>query len=622
MMKKAVIVMLSLVCCIGLLGCGNNVYERRGDTSNTLYVGAVAASFPVSFMPWLSRDGVAPTISSMIYSTLFSYDDEADRFTPLIASEWYYVDQNGDPIVHPDGSTDYERLEELYAGDESTYFPVKVILNEDATWSDGTPLTVEDVYYTFDIATNNALSNHAGALAWTSDLQHGYDGGVLTEQGMFTYDRGAAEMGYAISEAEKDTVIILHVNKVLGAVTTLFSTILILPEHIWEPIVSTENQLNSKNPTAATLYAYQHPIGCGPYLLDVGVSNAQVIVLRRNENYHMTDEDASPLFKVETIKLVLYQELNVAIYALLKGHIDILDAAISSNYLSLFTARENLYVSNAPGLFTQTLVMNVNPVAAERTPLRALFADKDFRKAIALAIDQTELIRTILNGSGATMSAGLMSAALDDLYNPDADALPVTMTERLAMANAILDGLYPEKDEEGYRLLNGVRLSYSVLGSTAEQETVGFLQIQLQKIGIELKYTAKGSSPEKTFLYTSKFDMTLHGVTFSLSNIDIMYLAHFVTQGTSSNYGRLSDPALTAKIQEMRATLNLNRKYELIRELQVAIAEEYYKIPLYASNVLSVARTDRYTGYVTVTGTTVFNTETLQNLVLTEQVNP
>ncbi|MDP3130355.1 MAG: hypothetical protein Q8N15_03350, partial [Bacillota bacterium] len=117
MMKKAVIVMLSLVCCIGLLGCGNNVYERRGDTSNTLYVGAVAASFPVSFMPWLSRDGVAPTISSMIYSTLFSYDDEADRFTPLIASEWYYVDQNGDPIVHPDGSTDYERLEELYAGD-------------------------------------------------------------------------------------------------------------------------------------------------------------------------------------------------------------------------------------------------------------------------------------------------------------------------------------------------------------------------------------------------------------------------------------------------------------------------------------------------------------------------
>jgi len=64
----------------------------------------------------------------------------------------------------------------------------------------------------------------------------------------------------------------------------------------------------------------------------------------------------------------------------------------------------------------------------------------------------------------------------------------------------------------------------------------------------------------------------------------------------------------------MRLSLNLNTKYELLKELQLLIAESYYKIPLYTSNVISVSRTDRYTGYVVVKGSTIFNTESLQSL--------
>jgi peptide/nickel transport system substrate-binding protein len=618
MMKKTVILFLALVFAFSMTGCTSNEYERRTDTSNTLYVGAVASSFPVSFMPWLSRDGIAPTISSMLYSTLFTYDEANGLFDPLIAKEWYYVDEDGVPITNPDGTIDYDRLETIYAGADKTYLPVKITLNENMFWTDGEPVTVEDVYYSFDIATNNYLSNHAGALAWTSDLQHGYTSGTQTRQGLFTYDHGAAEMGYDIAEEDKDTVIYLHVNKVLGAVTTLFSTILIIPEHIWSPIVTPTNQLNSKDPTPETIHEYQNPVGCGPYYLDVENSNAQVIILKRYENYHQTAEGGGNLYTVDTIKLILYQELNVAIYALLKGHIDILDSSISSNYLALFEARENLYVSKADGLFTQTLVLNVNPPTTEQNDMRALLSNLDFRKAIALAVDQNELIVNILNNSGNYVSPGLMSSDLTDLYNPDADSLPSDRTERLTMANAILDGLYPEKDKDGYRLKNGERIVFNVFGSVTEQDTIGFLQIQMQKIGIDIKYLAKGSSPEKTFLYTGKFDMTIQGVTFSISNIDIMYMAHFVTKGTSSNYGRLTIPALTEMIQEMRTTLNLNHKYQLIKDLQPMIAEEYYKIPLYSANVLSVARTDRFTGYVTVTGTTVFNSDTLQSLVKSE----
>jgi peptide/nickel transport system substrate-binding protein len=610
---------MMFVLSFGLVACAGSDVERRGDTTNTLYVGAVAASFPTSFMPWLSREGIAPTIASMLYSTLFSYDDETGDFLPGIAQEWYYVDPEGNPIVTDEGDIDYDRLETLYSASSQKYLPVKIILNDNVYWNDGTQLTAEDVYYTFDIGTNNALSNHAGALAWTADLQHNYSNGILLRQGIFTYDHGANERGYAISEAEKDTVLYLHVNKVLGAVTSLFTTILILPKHIWEPIVTPTNQLNSKDPTEETLDQYHHPVGCGPYNLDAELSNAQVIVLRKNENYHQKNDDNQDLYKVDTIKFMLFQEVNVAIYALLKGHIDILDSTISSNYMSLFDDRDHIYVSNAEGTFIQTLVINLNPASAEKNEMRDLLAIADFRKAIALAIDQEELVETVLNGAGQTVSAGLMSETLIDFYNPESDILRGDLAGRLAEANALLDHLYPAKDASGYRLLGDKRISFNILGNPGEQEVISRLQVQLQKIGVEVKYSAKGSTPERTYLYNSKFDMTLQGVIFSLDNLDIMYKAHFVTLSNSSNYGRLSNPTLTARIESMRNTLNLQTKYDVISELQPMIAEQHYKIPLYCSNVLTVARTDRFTGFVSVNGQSVFNTETLQNLTLVEQ---
>ena len=618
MVKKVMLLVLMSILIIPLVGCQVTSRSHRPDP-DTLYIGSVQTSFPSAYMPWLSREGIAPTIAGLLYDSLFAYDEESGTYLPSIGMEWYYVDSEGIPIVTEDGSIDYARLEEIYGGPEHQYLAVKVIIHDNITWSDGEPLTVEDVYFSFDIATNNALSNHAGALAWTSDLRHKYTNGVLTQQGLFTYDHGAAKQGYQIAEEDRDRVIYLHVNKVLGSVTPLFTSVLILPEHVWAPVVSFENQLNSTSPNEEILYRYRNPVGSGPWLLDAENSNNQQIVLHRRPDYHLTKEDGSPLIQLDTIQFMLYQEINVAIYALLKGHIDVLGTTVSSNYLRLFEDEEDIFVSNAPGEFIQTLVFNLNPVSSEGNPMRDLLGNTEFRKAMALAIDQEELVDKVLDGAGRRESAGLMKASLVDFYNPLADSLPTESKVRLAQANAILDQIVPDSDSAGYRLLDGKRVSFEILGSPGEQDLISYLQIQFQKIGIDVQYAAKGAQPESTYLYTSRFDMTLHGVTFSLSNIDIMYPAHFSTLGRTSNYGRLVNEELNEAINEMRFTLNLNTKYDLIKEIQPMIAEEYYKVPLYTSNVISVARTDRFEGYQVVDGSTVFNSASLENLRKTER---
>jgi len=625
--RKHLAVCLLLMACTAMLlsGCQRIEYPRRTDQMNTLYVGVVQSSFPSAFMPWLSRDGIAPTVASMLYSTLFSYDDETGEFLPNLARQWYYVDAQGAPIVTASGSIDYDRLEthgvktlqNPQNGRTEQYLTVRIELDPDARWSDGQPVTADDVYYTLDIARNNCLANHAGALAWTADLLHLYsNSGQLQLPGIFTYSHGAAEQGYVIDEAEQDQVIYLHVRGVLGAVTSLFTTVLILPQHVWEPVVSRECQLNNRDPDARMQYLYQHPVGSGPYVLDTAASGPSQIVLQRNELYHQTADDGSPLYTVETIRLILYQELNVAIYAVMQGHIDMLDASLSPNYVRLFEGRDDLFVSVAEGIFTQALVFNVNPVASEQSRMRNLLVDKQVRQAIALAIDSDMLIRLVANGAAAPMSAGLIRERLSDFHNPNADILNGEQEEQLQQANVLLDEVAPERDEQGYRLLDGQRVSFSILGHPGEIELISFLEIQLQKIGIEIRYQAKGSSPETTYLWTSRFDMTLQGVIFSLANVDIMLNAHFVAMGRTSNYGRLVEPELAAGIEEMRSTLNLHRKYELLYDLQPVIASLYYKVPLYSPEIVSVARTDRYGGYQVVPGASVFNTTNLQAIQL------
>lgn len=620
MLKIKKCVTIFLVCSLlagSLTGCATSIDSRKNDDSSTLYVGYVGTSFPTSFMPWLSRDGIAPTIASMVYSTLFSYDDDSGSFEPSLAKQWCYVDLEGNPLTTDqtyDGDIDYQAVEEYYSAVPEDYMVVRVELCEDAYWSDGEKVTAEDVYYSFDIATDNALSNHAGALAWISDLRHESAKGEVVQQGIFTYEHPDYSGTFPIEEEEADTVVYLLVNKVLGAVTTLFNTILILPEHIWQPLVTEQQQLNNKNPQGEFLKQYQNPVGSGPWILNREETNAQMITLDRNPKYHLTAEDGSPLYKVDKIKIMLYLDSNTAVFALRKGYVDMLDTAISSNYLTLFEQEEDIYVSKAAGTAVSTLVLNVDQKNTAEDGMKVLLQDEEFRHALALAVDQQELVEKTLNGAGTTVSAGLILSSNELLYAKEADILQGAQEEKIVKANEILNQKYPEKDSDGYRLLNGERISFEVLSASAQQDLVAYLQRQFQKIGIELQFKASGSTPETTYIYPGNFDMTIQSVILSMSNADVMYRAHLVTKERSSNYGKFEDVQVTEMIEQMRYTLNQDRKVALIKELQKLTAECYYKIPLYSAQVLSVARTDRFTGYVSAPGQTVFNPSTLMHL--------
>ena len=593
MMKtRSLLLLIVLLLSFTISGCGPKDQEiDRADDS--LYVGYISSGFPAVFMPWLSNQGISTTISSMIYQTLFNYDSVEDEFTPNLAESWEYV---VDPTEVPE---------------EQDYLEVRVVINKEATWSDGEPVTVEDVYFSLDLASDFSRSNHAGTLAWTGDLLHDYNSdrsGELVRQGMFTKDHPG---DYTFAAGEEN-VIYFHINKVLGAVTPLFTTTLILPEHEYN-IISQDLKLNTTSPTAALSYLFQNPMGSGAFTLDVNNSGPGVIVLKTREDYYRKNDEGGELYTIKSIKFINYLDEIVAINALNNGDLDIINSSISNIYVNNLKSAENIHVDISSNAYLQALVVNLNVPEKYTTPERELLKDPILREAIMLAIDQEYLINMALDGEG-TMVRGGMFTDNSGFVNED-----LLLNEHdLVRANQLLeDAGYTFNGDDKYRSKDGVTLDFQITSNPGVKTTVNYIQVLMEQIGIRIEYHEGGSNATKDYFYTGNFDMTIQGVILSMANVDMMMRAHFVTVGYSSNYGRLEDEALAAKIEEMRMTLDYSYKLELINELQEDIDGMYYKIPLYSSNMSSAYRTDFFTGWVHVDGEIIFNSDSLQNLTRT-----
>jgi peptide/nickel transport system substrate-binding protein len=244
------------------------------------------------------------------------------------------------------------------------------------------------------------------------------------------------------------------------------------------------------------------------------------------------------------------------------------------------------------------------------TPERETLKIPEVREAISLAIDQRSLIEKVLRGSGKPVPSGLISES-SILYNPE---VGIGQPE-IEKANKLLDASgFLLKSGEKIRSRDNVKLSYKISGNQGNKNLINYIKVQLEKIGIEVMFEEGGSNAVKDRYYTGNFDMTIQGVIFNMANVDMMMVAHFVTVGSSSNYGRLNDPVLKSIVQEMRTTLSEKNKIEKLKEIQKYIADLNYKIPLYCPDIISVYRTDIYDGWTTEKGTNIYNNETLSNL--------
>ncbi len=251
-----------------------------------------------------------------------------------------------------------------------------------AHWSDGQPLTAEDIIFSYKIIQNPYVVNAA-------PLRSYY---------------GAMDSCW-IPADHKDQVV-FHFTKYRYDLLKVINYSRIVPKHIWDPTNLTDKfswaELKTENPTNPAIKEvadkFQDPasnrdpkfmIGSGPYKFESWVTNDRV-TMRRDTNYWGKNRLWLGENYIEQIVFKTIKDQNAALTALKAKDIDFILTLTAPQYLKGFDSTQLTWMKKDTvyeNLYSYIGWNNVN----------AMFSDKNVRKALTMLINRDKIIHSILH---------------------------------------------------------------------------------------------------------------------------------------------------------------------------------------------------------------------------------
>lgn len=298
---------LLIAATIGLAACAQDGSEPESSDAPeaTAQLSYVIASDPSSLNPINVGDRWGLTVTNLVYSPLAR--------------------------VEADGTIQNELAESIEPADDG--LSVTVTLKDGLTWSDGEPLTADDVEFTY---TQKAVRENGNAdLLWIGDQP------------------------ITASATDERTVVFTLPSISAAALSNIATETYIIPEHIYGDV--TDFSVSELDPLA---------VGSGPYTL-AEYERGQYITFEANENYY----GAAPKIPAVTFRIVA--NADTVKTALQTGEVD-----------ASFVAPDQIAELEGAGL-------DIYPYPEGRVGYLGLNAakltDPQVRQAIFFALDRDEI---------------------------------------------------------------------------------------------------------------------------------------------------------------------------------------------------------------------------------------
>jgi peptide/nickel transport system substrate-binding protein len=299
----------------------------------------------------------------LTYETLYMYNMLDGKMYPLLA--------DGDAVWN----------------DAHTTLTVK--MNKDAKWSDGTAVTANDVAYTFD--TNVKYESPGGA-----DYK--------------TYIE-------SIKATDDSTVVLTAKLNSAGIALNPLKVMEYLPKQyvLQKAYLEKVEARDNKDATKIKTDKMEDFIGSGPY--KPFISNDQKVVLQRDDNYW--GKATSMWGKLPVPKYIahnLFKDNAAGDTAFKAGEVDVSQAFISDVASMMSGGKISTYLPESPYYLAATMPtawFNVKKPGLDQVAVR---------KAIALAVDYDQIIKTAMSG-----------------YSPSFTAVPRTLMNPSATEQALVD---------------------------------------------------------------------------------------------------------------------------------------------------------------------------------------
>jgi peptide/nickel transport system substrate-binding protein len=427
----------------------------------------------------------------------------------------------------------------------------------DAKWSDGEPLTAEDVAWTY----NTIIKFRKGAT------------GAL----------GGSATGLEKVVATDPATAVFHYDHPVASVLSDVQGVPILPEHVWSKYAAGDGKALKTYPNTPS--KDQPVVSGGPFVVTQYQQDA-VTLFETNPNYYGTAPH------IDGFGLQYFSNEDAEVTALKNGEIDAIELLPSTSVDTVKQAGFNVYIG--PGLTYRTFIINSNP---DKTSNRELL-DPQVKMAFEYAIDRQEIIRTAWLGYGQPGST-IVPTSTGKWHDPSIQPLPYDLQK----ANTLLDQAGFARGADGIRVADGHPMTYDVIFPQSERgagdRAFQIIQSSFHDIGVKLVQKPVTGAYSVITAPNNKyddFDLAMWNWTPSIDP-DFILAAMTCDSWGDWNDSGYCNPAYDKLYQQQRRTIDVGARHDLVYQMQKMVFDDRPYIVLNYNETID-AWSPKWTGFV------------------------
>lgn len=502
-MKKRTLCLILAVSTVLLTACGNPKENEKAQTEGI----AETQDNTIEDRDTLNI-ALADDIVSM--DPAYSYDNLTNQVVNQVTQGLLYLDKEG--RVQPQLCSSWE------VKDDKTYV---YEIRDDVTFSDGTPMTMEDVMFSLNRHMDKDVASY---LAW-----------------MFASVDSIEQTG--------DWEVTVHLNTPDAAFQYAFAT---TAGHIVKKQYYEENKDSFGDPETGV-------VGTGPYTLEDWTPGSE-IDLTYNENYW--DKENEPQFKNVTFKIIT--DANAQATALANGQADYMFDP-PTEMLSTLKESELLNLSEVEGWTVLYMAMN-----CQNGP----FADVNVRKAVAYALDKDSLYSGVLKDNGTYAKNGVPFSSA--LYGEEAESWKKYEENALDERND-LDKAKEYLAKSDYP--DGFECSLYINQDSIYNSIAIYVQEALSELGITVNIEQKSGDEMSNIQFgsTRDYDMAIVRWTADYPDVTGQLYPLFHSSNISEGGGNTccySNLEVDRLLEKQLASIDMVERTEIMQQALTIIGED------------------------------------------------
>lgn len=456
--------------------------------------------FPKTLNSWLENWATVSEINSLMFHSLVDLHSTDNRPVGDLATEW----QN-----NPDGKT----------------FTFKIHPN--ATWSDGHPITAEDIQFYYDV--------------------------IMNEKNLTTVYRVSVGRFERPEIIDDKTVRIVAKEKYWKAFWDA-GGFFAFPKHVWEG-----EDFNK--------ITFDFPVVSGPYKLSQVRRNRFALLERRSDWWGRTKRYNQNKYNFDYIRYKFIEDRNAALEAFKKGDYDMFAVYTASTW-----AQQTNFDDVQKGYVVRQEISNKEPRGFQGIAInmrRPQFQDVRVRRALQYLLDRGRMNEKLMFNQYI-----LLNSYFPDLYpgykNPNIE-LRLFNAEK---ARALLDEAGWTVGKGGIRAKDGQPLSITFLTFANDQRHLNVYLEDLKKAGIQAKIDHFSMTEVQKRLDEFNFDLFWVNTGASrLRDPAPLLRSDQADKKSSFNYAGIKDERIDAILDQLESEPNLGRRDALIRQLDARLDE-------------------------------------------------